>query len=178
MLRHFLRKYLPRREHLDERWYLRPFRALLHDPALWAVHRKGVTKAFALGLFIAFQPIMPLQMPLLIGIAIWWRVNLPVAVVAVFVNNPLTMVQIYYVGYRVGTWMLGRQPVGFPDTFSLQLLIEQLARIGAPLFLGSLVVGTLVALIGYAALNGAWRLALLWQFRRRGRRQRERMREL
>lgn len=178
MFRRFLRRVLPRREHLDARWYLRPFRALLHDPALWAVHRRGVTRAFALGVFIAFLPITPLQLPLLAAVTIWWRVNLPVAVVAVFVNNPLTLLQLYYLNYRVGTWLLGREPVGFPDSVSLQLMIEQLAKIGAPLFLGALVVGSLAAALAYGVLNGLWRIALLWRFRRRGRRQRERLERL
>lgn len=178
MFRSFLRRVLPRRQHLDARWYLRPFRALLHDPALWAVHRRGVTRAFALGVFIAFLPITPLQLPLLAGVTIWWRVNLPVAVVAVFLNNPLTLIQLYYLNYRVGTWLLGREPVGFPETFSLQLIVDQLTKIGAPLFLGAVVVGGLAAAIAYAVTNGLWRLALLWRFRRRSRRQRERLQQL
>ncbi len=178
MLRRFLRRVLPRREHLNARWYLRPFRALLHDPALWAIHRRGVTRAFALGVFVAFLPITPLQLPLLAAVTIWWRVNLPVAVVAVFLNNPLTLVQLYYLNYRIGTWLLGREPLGFPEALSLPLMIEQLARIGAPLFLGGLVAGSIAAALAYGLLNGLWRLALRWRFRRRGRRQRERLERL
>lgn len=178
MLRRFLRRVLPRREHLHERWYLRPFRALLHDPALWAIQRKAVVRAFALGLFVAFLPITPLQLPLLAALAIWWRVNLPVAVLAVFVNNPFTLVQIFYLDYRVGTWLLGREPVGFPEGFTPSLLLEQAGRVGLPMLLGGLALGALAAGLGYLLLNGAWRLALLWRFRRRSQRQRERLRRL
>lgn len=178
MFRRFLRKYLPRREHLHQRWYLRPFHALLHDPALWAVQRKGVARAVAIGLFVAFLPIMPFQLLLVGALAIWLRVNLPVAVMVVFVNNPLTMVQMYYLDYRVGTWLLGREPVGFPSTPSLQLLIEQMTRIGTPLMLGSLLVGLIAGLLGYLLIDGLWRLSLFWRFRRRSRRQRERLEKL
>ncbi|MCC5866926.1 MAG: DUF2062 domain-containing protein [Gammaproteobacteria bacterium] len=178
MFRRFLRKHLPRREHLHQRWYLRPFHALLHDPALWAVHRKGVARAVAIGLFVAFLPIMPLQLLLVCLLAVWLRVNLPVAVVVVFVNNPLTMVQMYYLDYRVGTWLLGRDPVGFPDELSLQLLVEQTTRIGTPLLLGSLLVGLIAGLLGYLVSDGLWRLSLFWRFRRRSRRQRERLENL
>ena len=80
MPRHFLKRVLPARAHLQGQWFLRPFSVLLHDPALWATHRKNVLKALGVGIFVAVLPI-PGQTALAVLIALGLRVNLAVAAV-------------------------------------------------------------------------------------------------
>ena len=57
MPRRFFKRISPRYKDIKDAWYLRPFRTLVHDPSLWATHRKAVVPAVALGLFVAFIPL-------------------------------------------------------------------------------------------------------------------------
>ena len=168
MLRNLLNRVLPARARLREQWFLRPFNALLHDPALWATHRKNVLKAFAVGLFAGFLPI-PGQTVLATLVALWLRVNLPVTVLASWVANPVTMGPIYYGCYRVGSWLLDRQPGGFPEAVTFAWLWSEIGRVWQPLLLGCLVVGTLVTALSVVLLNQVWIRMSRQRFRERRR---------
>ena len=139
---------------------MRPFQALIHDPALWATHRKAVVPAVTLGIFIAFIP-LPIHPLLAAGGAILMRVNLPVALVAVWINNPLTIAPIYYSGYVLGSFLLG-QPS--PETTDWQILIVEGLW---PMVTGLLCMGSLLGLLAYFGLNAFWRWSILMRFRRR-----------
>src|SRR5690606_1769707 len=102
----FLRRLSPRRRALTESWFLRPFGAVLHDPALWRLDRHGAARALALGLFIGWLPV-PVQMPVAALVALIVRVHLPLAVVSVWISNPVTMVPMMYFAYRLGMTLLG-----------------------------------------------------------------------
>ncbi len=179
MARKFLIKYLPDRETLHAKlhgkWYMRPFDVLLHDPALWHIGRRGSCQALALGLFLCCLPV-PGHSVLVVFAAIYWRVNLPVAFASVWVNNPLTFGPIYYFGYKLGAWLLQHRARRFPDKITLDWLMTEFKHIWAPLWLGGVVEGLLFALIGYAALDLAWRLSIAgrWKLRQVERRERER----
>jgi len=166
MHRKWLRNLLPRPHQLADRWYLRPLRALTTDPALWALHRKAVARAFGLGLFIAALPI-PGQVFVAAVIAAFWRVNLPVAVATVFVTNPLTMVPIFLFAYRLGAGILGVTPAPFSIELSFDWLTTNLAVYWEPLLLGCLLLGALAASVGYLIANLAWRAAVALSIRRR-----------
>lgn len=166
MPRKFLNRILPARATLKAQWYLRPFNVLLHDPALWATHRKNVLKAFALGLFACFLPI-PGQTILPTLIALWIRVNLPVVVAASWIANPVTSGPLYYACYRFGSWLLDRPLGSFHVEFSFEWLWSELGRIWQPLFLGCLVLGVLVTGVSVFVLNWIWIRASRRQFRER-----------
>lgn len=165
-----IQKRMPDKGKLSTEWYLRPFNALLHDPGLWSVHRRGVTKAVAIGLFFAMLPIVG-QMALAALVALWVRVNLPVAVAFTWVSNPLTYVPIYYPSYKLGALLLGVPRHDSGDIpVSIDWIASELATIWKPLFLGSGLVAVVVAAIGFTALNLTWRLAALNRLKRRRRR--------
>jgi len=168
MPRKFLNRVLPARARLRELWFLRPFDVLLHDPALWATHRKNVLKAFALGLFSCFLPI-PGQTALPTIIALWLRVNLPVTIASSWIANPLTSGPLYYACYRLGSWILGVQPGSFRVEFSLEWLWSELGRIWQPLLLGCLVMGVVVTTVAVFVLNWVWIRASRRQFLHRRR---------
>lgn len=138
------------------------------DPALWSRSRKSVARAFGWGLFVAALP-LPGQTVIAALIAIGLRVNLPVAAVTVFVTNPVTMVPIYWVAYRLGAGMLGLDPVAVAIEPSWAWLGENLARVGLPLALGSLLLGALAGCTGYLAVNVIWRGITLRRALRRRR---------
>ena len=69
-----------------------------------SVNRLAVS--FCVGTFIALTPTMPLQTPLVMALAWALRLNIGVAIAALYiVNNPFTMIPIYVVGYAIGSWL-------------------------------------------------------------------------
>src|SRR5690606_19467030 len=130
----FLRRLSPRRRDLTHRWFLRPFGAVLHDPALWRLDRHGAARALALGLFIGWLPI-PLQMTVAAWLALVLRVHLPLAVVAVWISNPVTTVPMLYFAYRLGLVLLGIEPGTFGFEPDLGWILSELHRIWQPLLL-------------------------------------------
>lgn len=166
MPRKFLKRHLPDHASLRKQWYLRPFKALLHDPALLYPNRRTATRAFAIGLFWAFIPI-PLQMVASAVMAIWLRVNLPIAVAAVWITNPVTMGPIFYLEYRLGAWLLDQPPGDFSFELSFEWLTEGMLRIWQPMLLGTLIFSVVSALLGYAILNWIWMHSALTRYRER-----------
>lgn len=174
MPRKFLNKLMPDRQKLrkklSSKWYVQPFRELLSDPALWHVSRRGSTGAIAIGLFICCLPI-PGHMLLAVLAALYWRLNLPLAVLTVWFNNPLTFGVIYYGSYRLGALLLHLKHHPFPQHLSFDWLFMELSRIWEPLWLGCIVVGMLLALIGYVALSLIWQVSIRTRWHRRQRQQ-------
>ncbi|MEA5446602.1 DUF2062 domain-containing protein [Gammaproteobacteria bacterium AB-CW1] len=170
MPRRFFKHYLPRRETLARSRLLRPFAALLSDPGLWALSRRSTAKGFGVGVFAAWLPI-PFQTLVVLGLTAWMRVNLPVAVLASFISNPLTMGPMMLAGYLLGSLML-RMPPRENLEFGLEMIWQEIERIGAPLLLGCLTLGLLTALLSATIINVAWRVSLMRFYRSRRARRR------
>ena len=171
MPRRTLSRILPSRTRISEQWFLRPFRAVLHDPALWATHRRNVLRALAVGLMVCFIP-FPIHTALAAALALLLRMNLPVAIVATLASNPLTMGPMYYGAYRVGLLALGQETVAGPISFSMEGMMANLAEVWAPLLLGCAICGASLAAVSYLILNQVWVASARRRFRNRGRRPR------
>ena len=176
MARKFLTKYLPTQEKLHAKlhgkWYLKPFDFLLHDPILWHIGRRSTCRALALGAFIACLPVPGHTVLAVLG-AILWRMNLPVAVAAIWINNPLTIVPIYVAAHRLGKWTLELVHVDWDakDHMLGQGPMQELTRawhILEPTLLGGMMEGLIFALVAYAVLDLAWRLSIngRWKLRK------------
>lgn len=166
MPRKFLRRYMPDPEVLKRQWYLRPFNALLHDPALFFPNRRTATRALAIGLFFAMVP-YPFQMATAAILALWLRVNLPIAVGAVWVTNPVTMGPIFYGEYRLGAWLLNVPTGDWTFELSWRWLSEEASRIWEPMLLGTLIFASLSAVLGYVILNQIWIVAVMRRYQER-----------
>jgi len=173
MPRKIIKKLLPEHRTLLESRWLRPFRAVLHDPALVVPHRRGVVRGLALGLFWAFMPV-PGQSLFAASIAIWLRVNVLVAIAATWVTNPFTALPIVLVAHRLGALLIGPAPIpaAAPDALSsadpsalagFGEMLERLLALGEAFLVGSLALATLCATLAYVGLNWFW----LWSVRRR-----------
>ena len=112
-------------------------------------------------------------------LAVVFRVNLPVAVVATLYTNPLTMVPLYFAAYKLGAWVTGhsRQPMP-PAELDLNwsnmidwipMLLAWLQAMGPPFVAGVFLLGVLLALAGYLAVLAGWRIHVLLAWRRRRR---------
>ncbi len=157
MNRRFFRRYTPNQAALRSNRHLKLFGERLYDPNLWHLNRRSVSGAFFVGLFWAFMP-FPLQMVSASATAVLARVNLPIAFALVWVTNPLTIPPIFYLNYRVGAWLLGRERFTGDFEPTLQWLMQQIHIIWQPLLLGSVLCGALAGLMGYAAIRLLWRL--------------------
>lgn len=171
MPRRFFRKFAIKRHVLVASPMLAPFRGMLHEPRYWAIRRRSVVPAFALGLFVAF---MPFPGHPLVGalFALALRVNIPVTIVTTFVSNPLTMGPMYFSAFRLGRELLGWDAVPFRFELSFDWLSEQFVNIWQPMLLGSLLLGSAAALVGYVVLDLLWRLSV-HDYKSRKRRRRD-----
>ncbi len=169
MSKRIIKRFAPDHEAIKNHKHLRIFGNLLHDANLWHMNRRSVSGAFAVGLFWAFVPI-PFQMVGAAATAIATRVNLPISVALVWITNPITMPPIFYSTYLVGTWILGDTPQHHNLQFSMEWIIESLASIWQPLFLGSLVCGTIASILGYIFIRGLWRWNIVNNMRKRKQR--------
>ena len=135
----------------------------------FALNRRSVTGALAIGLFISLLPI-PGHTPLAVLVALLVGVNLGVAALAAWINTPFTLLPVFYAEYRLGALLLGQPPQPWPDTVSVDWLQAQLALLWRPLFLGAGVIATVTTVLVYASVNAVWR----WSAARRLRRRRAR----
>ena len=147
-------------------WFLRPFRALLDHPTFFSVTRRSVAGAFWVGIFIALLPI-PGQTILALMIALVLRVNLPIAGIATWVTNPLTIVPIFYSEYRLGTFILDVPESDFNIDLSWNWIAGGLLEIWKPLMLGSFITATVVASATYITLSQVWRWTIAIRYKRR-----------
>lgn len=145
---------------------MRPFATWLENPAYWSLNRRNVTRAFALGLFLAFVPI-PIHALLATAVALLLRLNIPAAVVGTFLANPLTMVPMFVFAYWVGCSLLAvpHDPIHFE--MSWQWFTTALLPIWKPFLLGCLTMGLIAALTGYVVLGGLWHLTLVAKYHER-----------
>lgn len=136
-----------------------PFRHLLHDNRLWAIRRKTVVPAFALGAAISFMP-FPGHMAQAVLLALLLRVHIPVTALSTFISNPITMGPMYYAAYRIGAALLGIDPGPFSFELSWDWVRDVFLEIWLPLTLGCLLLASAAAVIGFVGLDAVWRYSL------------------
>ena len=122
-----------------------------------------IGRGVAIGVFIAFLPLMGLQMLLVLAASFLLRANKVVGLPIVWISNPFTMGIIYYPGYLLGSAILRYEPVRranledhFAEIASLPwaVRIEEYAEvffeeIMYPTFIGSAIIGLLLGVMAY-----------------------------
>lgn len=166
MPRHLIKRYMPDPAELRKHRHLRHLGTLLHDENLWHLNRRSVAGGVAAGLFWAMIPI-PAQMVAAALSAIVFRVNLPISAALVWLTNPITMPPVFYFNYLVGTWLMGTPPDVSEFHLSVEWIAAELNAIWKPLYVGSLVLGSLLAGLGYGTMRLYWRWHVLKRFRKR-----------
>src|SRR5580692_3526140 len=159
-MRRWLKRITPDRGTLEKIWCMRPIHALVLDRCCWTFNRHSVTRAFALGLFIAFIPPSPLPVHLVtcVILGVLFRLNLPVLFATVFISNPFTWVLQVVGSVWVGAKLMGMDLVPFLHTLKHRNLGAQVHELWAPLLLGALVLGLIAAGSGYVLAQCAWRV--------------------
>ena len=159
---------------MTERW-----QKLKRFIVLRVLHANDPPHALALGLaigvFVAMTPTIGAQMVIAAAIAASFRANKILAMAAVWISNPATMVQIYYVNWRIGQHFVETGIVDGESAVQAQItkIIESIGgmsnlffhlldkafwsellrlvwALGIELWIGSFLVGLVCALPSYA----------------------------
>ena len=136
------------------------------DPRLWGLCRRAVTGAFGIGLAICFIP-LPVHFVVASLLAVWLRLNIPVIYGTILLINPVTIVPVYYLAYRLGAFLLDVPPTGFAFQMSWDWLQNGLGPMWKPFLVGCLVCGVVGGVLGYMGLELAWRWRVATKYRTR-----------
>lgn len=128
---------------------------------MFALSADAVRRGLAVGLFWAMAP-MPFQMAPATLFCWLARGNLPLALVCVWISNPLTYAPIFLVEFQVGKWLLNDGSV-----FVIPKNLGDILHVGGiTLLVGALACGILASIVGYA-LGGPFAMFLQDLRRRR-----------
>ena len=123
-------------------------------PEFLLTNRKSVSRAVAIGIFVALIP-MPMQMLLIIFLLPIFRFNAPIGLAMVWLSNPFSMPIMYYIEYLTGNFLLGYPPVEKID-ISLKWFENNLDNILVPLYTGTLFYAIIISSITFYAINHLW----------------------
>ena len=133
----------------------------IQDRRLWVINRQAISRATAIGIFCAYLPV-PMEMLIAALLAILVRANLPIAILLVWISNPLTWLVIYTPPYLLGLAILGETGVSL-QSITLKMMMDQLAA----LWIGCLIFGTALGAAGYVLANVIWRMMVVNQWSKR-----------
>ena len=174
--RQILKRYIGTRESIAQSRATGWIGKRLHDAEVWHLGRRSVAGGVGLGFFLAFMPI-PVQMLIAAPLALLFRVNLPVTLVAVWITNPVTIAPLFIFAFKVGTWISGREAqvgaIEFEPSFDGMAAV--FGEIWLPLWVGCFVCGLSAAAIGNVTVRWAWRALLLYRRRQQRRRREQRL---
>ncbi|MBK8744587.1 DUF2062 domain-containing protein [Propionivibrio sp.] len=156
------RRLMPTRAEARRQRALRWLGPLLEREWLWRMNRRAVASGVALGVF--FGLIVPVaQIPFAAAGALLLRANLPAAVLATLVSNPLTVPPIYWLAHRTGAAILepsepervvasAADDLEAAHTISADW-IQRITDVGAPLMLGLSLFAACGAMLAYLAVR-------------------------
>ncbi len=172
-----------------------PHRYLIKRFRQWFIYRvlhvddtpHRIALGVAVGIFITWTPTIGLQMLLCVLLSALVGANKFVGLPFVWLSNPLTVIPIYWPNFLLGNWILQGQanPESFTNAAKLamtfqaegNLAMRLIGRIQSwwsatneillPLWLGSLLIATLLGLCTYLIIS---RVVTAYRFRHTARR--------
>lgn len=159
---------LPDIKKIQSNKFINLFGKLLHNPNLWHLNRYSIATAFSIALFCTFVP-LPIHTFLAILLAIGFKANIPICIVLLWINTPITYVPIFYFAFKVGTFLLNTPETTFHFEFSYHWLVNELHHIWKPFLLGCLVCAIFFATLGNIVIRILWRCSVSYQWRNRHR---------
>jgi hypothetical protein len=104
----------------------------------------------ALGVFIGITPTVPFHTVAALTLAPLLRLSPVTAFLGIQICNPLTISPLYLAAYNVGKHLLyKRGPLGFPENYSYQDLLNLLWQGGLALQVGGVALALPPAVISY-----------------------------
>ena len=112
---------------------------------MFALSADAVRRGLAVGLFWAMAP-MPFQMAPATLFCWLARGNLPLALVCVWISNPLTYAPIFLLEFQVGKWLLNDG-----SAYAIPENLRELLHVGGvTLLIGALACGIVASVAGFA----------------------------
>ena len=178
MPRKLFRKLLPSHESVRQNRQVARLGPWLRHHNLWHLHRRSVAGGVAAGLFAGLIPgSNPVQFLAAALLAVGFKVNLPIAILVTLYSNPFTVVPLYYVAFKLGQLVMMTREVDLPSVALglegkgfrewLPTAVDWLASVGKPLVVGLPLLAMLLAIVGYLAVDWAWRVHVRLSWRRR-----------
>ncbi len=164
MPRKLIRQFLPEPSALREQKLFQICEQWLGDPVLWQLSRNSFATGVAVGLFCAYLP-MPLETLVAILMAVVFRGNILVAVALVWISNPLTWPFMFGTAYVLGAKICSGFDFYQYDFFNTFPLAKRYIE----LWVGCLIIGPILAAVGYFTTLGLWRLHVVTRWRERKR---------
>lgn len=168
-MRRFLLRHRPAASHRNPAWRgNHRIREWLRRSGCLRFNRECVARGIAVGLFVGLTPTVGAQTLLMLGGCLLVGGNFPVAFLASWVSNPVTMAALYFAFHQIGERVFGGwlQTVIDGSDWLDEALVDLLST-----GLGSLMVAVPAAALGYLATLGA---AEVWHRRRQAGRDRRR----
>ncbi|MBN1514885.1 MAG: DUF2062 domain-containing protein [Phycisphaerae bacterium] len=176
---------------LRRQWRNLIYRRILHADD--TPHR--IALGVAVGLFVAFTPLLGFQMLIALSLAALIRANKTVTIPMVWITNPVTALPIYGSCWWLGRWILTGSFSGDPSQFESILgvppeysglgalthlheaefwkyLAGLILSLGVELWVGCLVAGVVSAAIGYFVSR---RVIIVYRRRRAARKLRKKL---
>jgi uncharacterized protein len=114
-----------------------------------------IALSFAIGVWIAFFPLLGIHTALALTIAISFRLSRAAILLGAYVNNPWTLAPLYMSGTLLGCLLLGvssaeLSAVQWPHASRLMESLVSLRPLLWPFVVGNLILGTVSAMAAYA----------------------------
>lgn len=180
MLKKQLQRWLPEPEKLLKNRTIKVFAPHLADPRLWHFNRRCLSKAVYIGVMSAFFP-LPGQMPIATIAALYFRANLPMAVMLTWITNPLTSIPIFYFAYWLGALLVDAPMIDFKligemlSAFSLWVFSDgsnPFVTFRQSISLTAFIVGLTILSVVSGVVSGLafrifwrWRVVNMWKKR-------------
>jgi len=147
------------------KWYSSPRDIIRYLLGLDDTHH-AIALGTTIGVFVGMTPTVGIQMILVMVVAFlakpFFHFNRVAALITVYISNPVTMVPIYYLDYKVGTLFFeSRHTVedfqqilhynGFAEWW--QTIVALFVDVGMPLLVGSLIVASVCAAPTYPLMR-------------------------
>ncbi len=117
-------------------------------------NRRSVTRGILVGFFWGAIP-MPMQMAGILATTPFFRFNVPISIIVVWLSNPVTYPFIFYGEYLIGNTILGR-----PNIEGIELTLSWFqshwGQLATSMYLGAFVVATAVNFMVYLLINWLW----------------------
>ena len=155
-----LKKYSPKRENINLGWLNKH----LTDPELWKWNKKSIAKGLAIGLFCAFLPV-PIHILLAGILAVTFSANILLSLLVVWVNNPITIVPIFYFTYKLGASIIGVE-MDPEFEFSFGYLMDNFWSATLALWVGGLITSITASTLGYFSVISIYKYKALKRVKR------------
>lgn len=164
-----LRASLPTRESIARNPWLKPFAGPLMQPGLWRFNRRSVPRAVGLGLLAGLTvPVAHTFIAALLAIPL--RANIVIAAGTTWISNPFTWLLIFPAEKWLGAFALHLRSVSPAPAANdvVQGWLGWLLQTSGEIALGSVILASVAAVVGYLLTVQLWK----WRVARRWRRRR------